>query len=95
MSTLNTLPNFSMPGATPLHAFTPGDDFYEALIQAHHGLSDDQSRLVNSRLILLLANHVGDLRVLQQALAAARAGVVGGPGGGQPATKLMGDEEPA
>ena len=76
MSTLNTAPNFGLPGVTPLHGFTPGDDFYEALIQSHHGLSDAQSRLVNARLILLLANHVGDLRVLQQALAAARAGVV-------------------
>jgi fumarylacetoacetase len=64
MSTLNTLPNFGVPGHRPLHAFTPGDDFYEALIQTHQGLSDEQSRLVNARLILLLANHVGDLGVL-------------------------------
>jgi hypothetical protein len=75
VSTLNTLPHFGVPGHVPLHAFTPGDDFYEALIQAHQGLSDEQSRLVNARLILLLANHVGDLGVLQQALAAARAGM--------------------
>ncbi len=80
MSTLNTLPNFGVPGHRPLHAFTPGDDFYEALIQTHQGLSDEQSRLVNARLILLLANHLGDLGVLQQALAAARAGLVAGPG---------------
>ncbi len=74
MNTLNTLPNFGVPGQEPLHAFTPGDDFYEALIQAHQGLSDDESRLVNARLILLLANHVGDLDVLRQALDAARRG---------------------
>jgi hypothetical protein len=80
MSTLNTLPHFGVPGQVPLHAFTPGDDFYEALIQAHHGLSDDESRLVNARLILLLANHVGDLHVLRQALDAARRGV--GPAAG-------------
>ena len=73
MSTLNTLPNFATPGITPLHACMPGDQFYEQLIHSHRGLSDEQSRLVNARLILLLANHIGDLAVLQQALAAARA----------------------
>ncbi len=75
MSQLNTLPNFGVPGQTPAHAFSPGDDFYEMLIETHRGLGDDQSRLLNARLVLLLANHVGDLRVLRQALAAARAGL--------------------
>jgi len=72
---LQTQANFGVPGATYLNAYTPGDDFYEALIASHQGLSDDQSRAVNARLILLLANHIGDLRVLTEALAAARAGV--------------------
>jgi hypothetical protein len=45
------------------------------LIETHRGLSDDDSRLVNARLVLLLANHVGDLDVLREALQAARAGV--------------------
>ena len=71
MSTLNTLPNFGVPGHRPLHAFTPGDDFYEALIQTHQGLSDEQSRLVNARLILLLANQVGDAKLLHECIAAA------------------------
>ena len=75
MNTLNTEPNFAAPGSPPLHAYTPGDRFYEQLIHTHQDLSDEQSRLVNARLILLLANHIGDLDVLQQALAAARAGV--------------------
>ena len=48
------------------------DDFYEALIAIHRDLTPEQSARVNARLILLLANHVGDLRVLQQALEAAR-----------------------
>ncbi len=74
---LITTPHFHAPGVKPLHAFTPGDDFYEPLITTHQGLSDEQSRLVNARLVLLLANHVGDLTVLRQALAAARAGVDG------------------
>jgi hypothetical protein len=71
---LNTQPNFGQPGPRPLHGYSPGDDFYEALIEAHRGLSDEDSRLLNARLVLLLANHVGDLRVLREALAAARAG---------------------
>lgn len=75
MSTLNTQPNFHRPGAPALHAFTPGDDFYELLIAAHQGLDDEHSRLLNARLVLLLANHIGDLDLLQQALAAARAGL--------------------
>jgi len=75
MQHLNTRPNFGAGGQRPLRSFTPGDDFYEMLIDTHRGLSDAQSRLVNARLVLLLANHVGDLQVLQEALAAARAGV--------------------
>jgi hypothetical protein len=48
------------------------DDFYEALIDAHRELSDEQSQQLNARLVLLLANHVGDLAVLKEALVAAR-----------------------
>ncbi len=75
MQHLNTGPNFGTPGERYLRAFTPGDDFYERLIETHRGLSDEQSQLVNARLVLLLANHIGDLRVLDEALAAARDGV--------------------
>ena len=49
------------------------DDFYEALIDAHHDLTPAQSHALNARLVLLLANHVGSLAVLREALAAARA----------------------
>ena len=52
------------------------DDFYEALIDAHRDLSLDQSQALNARLVLLLANHIGDLGVLRQALTAAREGGV-------------------
>ena len=48
------------------------DDFYAALIDTHHDLSTDQSHALNARLVLLLANHIGQLDVLKQALAAAR-----------------------
>jgi Protein of unknown function (DUF2783) len=72
---LNTEPNFSEPGVHHRWAYTPGDAFYDALIAAHHGLSDAQSELLNARLVLLLANHVGDLSLLREAIALARAGV--------------------
>lgn len=48
------------------------DDFYEALIATHHGLSPEQSHALNARLILLLANHIGTQDVLLQALRTAR-----------------------
>ncbi|MDQ3189091.1 MAG: DUF2783 domain-containing protein [Pseudomonadota bacterium] len=49
------------------------DDFYQALIDAHAGLTDEQSAALNARLVLLLANQIGDLALLWQAIAAARA----------------------
>lgn len=61
MTALNTDLNLPAP-----------DDFYQELIDAHRDLSDEQSALLNARLILLLANHVGDPAVLRQAIAAAR-----------------------
>ena len=69
---LNLNPNFNESGKRYFHAFTPGDDFYEALIDTHRDLSDDESAMVNARLVLLLANHVGDLRVLREAMQLAR-----------------------
>ena len=48
-----------------------GDDFYEALLAAHHGLDADASAAFNARLILLMANHIGRQDVLLDALAAA------------------------
>ena len=49
------------------------DDFYEALIDAHRDLAAADSHALNARLVLLLANHIGSLEVLRQALQAARA----------------------
>jgi anthranilate phosphoribosyltransferase len=48
------------------------DDFYQALIDAHAGLTEAQSAALNARLILLLANQVGDFETLRAAIAAAR-----------------------
>ena len=64
MATLNTELNLPAP-----------DDFYERLIAMHRGLSDQQSALVNAKLVLLLANHIGDPSVLTEAMAAAREGI--------------------
>jgi Protein of unknown function (DUF2783) len=58
---LNTQPNIQEP-----------DDFYQELVDMHRDLSKEQSALVNAKLILLLANHVGDLAVLREAMRAAR-----------------------
>ena len=69
MATLNTELNLPAP-----------DDFYERLIATHRGLSDEQSALVNAKLVLLLANHIGDPSVLAEAMAAAREGI-GNPSG--------------
>ena len=52
------------------------DDFYEALIEAHRDLSTADSHALNARLVLLLANHIGNLDVLKQALQAARDSAV-------------------
>ena len=49
-----------------------GDDFYAALIAAHEGLSLEEGARLNARLVLLLANEVGDLDRLEKLLAAAR-----------------------
>ena len=60
MTTLTLTPNIA--GA---------DDFYADLLAAHEGLSKTESDALNARLILVLANHVGDRDVLRQALRAA------------------------
>ena len=61
MAALNLEPNIARP-----------DDFYEALIAMHRDLTAEQSAKVNAKLVLLLANHVGDSQVLGEALKAAR-----------------------
>lgn len=57
---LITAPNLDAP-----------DDFYEALLVAHEGLSTEESHAFNARLVLVLANHIGSLPVLKRALAVA------------------------
>lgn len=74
---LNTQPNLFESGKRYFRAFSPGDDFYETLIETHRDLSDEQSEMVNARLILLLANQIGDIAVLREAMRIAREGVSG------------------
>jgi hypothetical protein len=54
---------------------TDPDAFYEALLEMHQGLSTEASQLVNAKLILLLANQIGDMDVLREAMALARRGL--------------------
>jgi hypothetical protein len=72
---LNLRPNFGVPGDRYRHPYMPGDTFYDRLLGAHRDLSDAQSEMLQARLLLLLANHIGDLRVLDEAIALARQGV--------------------
>ena len=72
---MNLQPTFYETGKRYFRDFTPGDDFYEALINTHRDLTDEQSALVNAKLILLLSNHIGDISVLREAMALARADV--------------------
>ncbi|MEL6190075.1 MAG: DUF2783 domain-containing protein [Myxococcota bacterium] len=67
MAHLKTEPHLARP-----------DDFYEKLLALHKGCSDAESHRRNAKLVLALANHIGDLQVLEEALDLAR----GEPSGG-------------
>ncbi|PCH67577.1 MAG: hypothetical protein COC12_11295 [Rhodobacteraceae bacterium] len=60
MSTLTLTPNID--GA---------DDFYADLLATHDGLSNADSGALNARLVLILANHIGERKILTEALKAA------------------------
>jgi hypothetical protein len=51
--------------------FKNPDDFYAKLLKAHDGLSETDSAKLNTKLVLLLANHIGDLDVIDEAIVAA------------------------
>ncbi|WP_425050975.1 DUF2783 domain-containing protein [Psychromarinibacter sp. S121] len=48
------------------------DAFYEELLAAHKGLTEAESHALNAQLVLILANHIGDRKVLTEALALAK-----------------------
>jgi uncharacterized protein DUF2783 len=54
------------------------DDMYDALMRTFDGLTEEQSQLVMAKLILLLANHIGDAQVLSEALAIAKDDMIQG-----------------
>jgi hypothetical protein len=51
---------------------TAADDAYAALIEAHEGLTKEDSDALNARLILILMNQIGDVQVIREALEAAK-----------------------
>lgn len=60
-----------LPDVTALHLADP-DAAYRLLAAAHRGLSEAQSAALNARLVLILANRIGDLDTLRAAIALAR-----------------------
>jgi Protein of unknown function (DUF2783) len=58
------------PVLTP--QWSDADGFYEALLDAHEGLSPEQSSALNARLILILANQIGDAQILSQCIDQAK-----------------------
>ncbi len=63
--TLSTNSNFAKP-----------DDAYRAIVEAHRGLSDAQSADLDAALVLILANHIGDIAVLREAITLAKRRVI-------------------
>ncbi len=59
--TLSTSSNFSKP-----------DDAFRAIVEAHRGLSDIESADLDAALVLILANHIGDIGVLREAITLAK-----------------------
>jgi hypothetical protein len=51
------------------------DGLYAAILEAHADLAEADSATLNARLVLLLANHIGDTAVLREALAVARKSI--------------------
>ena len=63
---LSTVSNFARP-----------DDAFRAVVEAHRDLSDEQSSDLDAALVLILANHIGDLDVLNEAIMLAQRRMVG------------------
>ncbi len=58
---------------TAVNRFVDPDSAYRLIVEAHRGLSAHDSAALNARLVLVLANQIGDLDVLGEALALAKA----------------------
>ena len=55
------------------------DDAFRVIVEAHRGLSDEQSADFDAALVLILANHIGDIGVLREAIALARRRLIDAP----------------
>ncbi|MGV7214760.1 DUF2783 domain-containing protein [Bradyrhizobium sp. UFLA05-112] len=64
---LSTSSNFARP-----------DDAFRAIVEAHRGLTEEQSADFDAALVLILANHIGDIEVLKEAIVLARRRMVDG-----------------
>ena len=62
-----------MPALDTTSRFADPDAAFRLLAQAHRGLDTVQSAGLNARLVLLLANHIGDIAVLREAISAAQS----------------------
>jgi hypothetical protein len=56
--------------------FAKPDDAFRAVVEAHRGLSDEQIAELDAALVLILANHIGDIDVLREAIVLAKRRVV-------------------
>jgi hypothetical protein len=56
--------------------FTKPDDAFRAVVEAHRGLSEAQSADLDAALVLILANHIGDIGVLREAIDLAKRRIV-------------------
>jgi Protein of unknown function (DUF2783) len=65
--TLSTSSNFAKP-----------DDAFRAIVEAHRGLNEAQSADLDAALVLVLANHIGDITVLNEAIALAKRRMLDG-----------------
>ncbi len=61
-----------MPKLVTASQFADPDTAYRALVEARRNLSDAEAAELDARLVLILANHVGDLDVLREAIALAK-----------------------
>lgn len=57
-----------MPGLITTPNIPVPDEFYAELLRAHEGMSEEESAALNARLILVLANQIGDREVLREAI---------------------------
>ncbi|MBC6442848.1 MAG: DUF2783 domain-containing protein [Rhodobacteraceae bacterium] len=61
-----------MTGLSDTPNIADADGFYQELLSAHENLSEAESHALNARLVLVLCNHVGDRKVIREALELAK-----------------------